>query len=428
MFMTSSCSGKCKSLSEMISRALLILATLVVAGQVSSAQQVNESIPLWQQIRDLKIERADAQRILVNKQIELSLAVVQWQRDQELAQQEVTKHDFELRKYQKGLYPAEQQRLSDEILLAEKKHEQGAIHLEWSEKLANKGLVSQESLQADIEGKTRLQEELDTTKEKLRTLKSITLPRTVLKLEMAVSEAKKSLLELHERLQVVRANFESQIELQQEEVGLLNMSIEKLEKELAQAEVSPNRPLADVQLQQQSLNVKRAQSSLTLATETLRISANSSQLKEQDSIRAVEMAELTLKELESSNGSVDREKLLESQNDVKAKLTFAQQQRNWGKRVLKKGYITSNQLTKFEIEYLEYQTALNTVNRDLFIHDEFTRQQQVVDARTRLLHMTEEKKRVEREIELSVTLAEAEVARCKEVLAAETTALEFLSK
>ncbi|MCH2359838.1 MAG: hypothetical protein MK329_02205 [Pirellulales bacterium] len=409
---------------------LLLNACLMVllGASLSTAQDSANDLPLWQQIRNLQIQRADIERKLVNKQIESALAVIQWKREEETAKQAVVNREFELRKYQKGLYPAEQQRLSDDVDLAQKKYEQGEIHLEWSEKLANKGLVSQESLRADIDSMTRLKDELKTAKDKLHVLNEIALPRTTLKIEMAVSAAKKMLVDHQNLLQITKANFDTQIQLQQEELNLLTSSIGKLQQDLKQAEIAEKSQLSKIQLRQQSLNVKRAESSLQLATDTLRLSASSSQLKQQDSVREIEMAELTLKELEVGNQSVDREKLLELQNEVKSKLTFAQQQRNWGKRVLKKGYITSNQLTKFEIQLLEHQTSLNAVNRDIYIYDEFIHQQQLVDARSRLQNVTSEKTRVDREIELAVTLAEAEVQRCRDVLAAEQKALEYLSK
>ena len=401
---------------------------VLLGASLSTAQDSANDLPLWQQIRNLQIQRADIERKLVNKQIESALAVIQWKREEETAKQAVVNREFELRKYQKGLYPAEQQRLSDGVDLAQKKYEQGEIHLEWSEKLANKGLVSQESLRADIDSMTRLKDELKTAKDKLHVLNEIALPRTTLKIEMAVSAAKKMLVDHQNLLQITKANFDTQIQLQQEELNLLTSSIGKLQQDLKQAEIAEKSQLSKIQLRQQSLNVKRAESSLQLATDTLRLSASSSQLKQQDSVREIEMTELTLKELEVGNQSVDREKLLELQNEVKSKLTFAQQQRNWGKRVLKKGYITSNQLTKFEIQLLEHQTSLNAVNRDIYIYDEFIHQQQLVDARSRLQNVTSEKTRVDREIELAVTLAEAEVQRCRDVLAAEQKALEYLSK
>jgi len=401
---------------------------ILLGASLSKAQDSANDLPLWQQIRNLQIQRADIERKLVNKQIESALAVIQWKRDEETAKQAVVNREFELRKYQKGLYPAEQQRLSDGVDLAQKKYEQGEIHLEWSEKLANKGLVSQESLGADIESMTRLKDELKAAKDKLHVLNEITLPRTILKIEMAVSAAKKTLVDHQNLLQITKANFDTQIQLQQEELNLLASSIARLQQDLKQSEAAEKSELSEIQRRQQSLNVKRAESSLKLATDTLRLSANTSQLKQQDSVREVEMAELTLKELEAGNQSLDREELLELQNEVKSKLTFAQQQRNWGKRVLKKGYITSNQLTKFEIQLLEHQTSLNAVNRDIYIYDEFTHQQQLVDARTQLQNVTSEKTRVDREIELAVTLAEAEVQRCRDVLAAEQKALEYLSK
>jgi hypothetical protein len=401
---------------------------VLLGASLSTAQDSANDLPLWQQIRNLQIQRADIERKLVNKQIESALAVIQWKREEETAEQAVVNREFELRKYQKGLYPAEQQRLSDDVDLAQKKYEQGEIHLEWSEKLANKGLVSQESLRADIDSMTRLKDELKTAKDKLHVLNEIALPRTTLKIEMAVSAAKKMLVDHQNLLQITKANFDTQIQLQQEELNLLTSSIGELQQDLKQAEIAEKSQLSKIQLRQQSLNVKRAESSLQLATDTLRLSASSSQLKQQDSVREIEMAELTLKELEVGNQSVDREKLLELQNEVKSKLTFAQQQRNWGKRVLKKGYITSNQLTKFEIQLLEHQTSLNAVNRDIYIYDEFIHQQQLVDARSRLQNVTSEKTRVDREIELAVTLAEAEVQRCRDVLAAEQKALEYLSK
>ena len=401
---------------------------VLLGASLSTAQDSANDLPLWQQIRNLQIQRADIERKLVNKQIESALAVIQWKREEETAKQAVVNREFELRKYQKGLYPADQQRLSDGVDLAQKKYEQGEIHLEWSEKLANKGLVSQESLRADIESMTRLKDELKTAKDKLHVLNEIALPRTTLKIEMAVSAAKKMLVDHQNLLQITKANFDTQIQLQQEELNLLTSSIGKLQQDLKQAEIAEKSQLSKIQLRQQSLNVKRAESSLQLATDTLRLSASSSQLKQQDSVREIEMTELTLKELEVGNQSVDREKLLELQNEVKSKLTFAQQQRNWGKRVLKKGYITSNQLTKFEIQLLEHQTSLNAVNRDIYIYDEFIHQQQLVDARSRLQNVTSEKTRVDREIELAVTLAEAEVQRCRDVLAAEQKALEYLSK
>ena len=401
---------------------------ILLGASLSTAQDSANDLPLWQQIRNLQIQRADIERKLVNKQIESALAVIQWKREEETAKQAVVNREFELRKYQKGLYPAEQQRLSDGVDLAQKKYEQGEIHLEWSEKLANKGLVSQESLGADIESMTRLKDELKAAKDKLHVLNEITLPRTILKIEMAVSAAKKTLVDHQNLLQITKANFDTQIQLQQEELNLLTSSIARLQQDLKQSEAAEKSELSAIQRRQQSLNVKRAESSLKLATDTLRLSANTSQLKQQDSVREVEMAELTLKELEAGNQSLDREELLELQNEVKSKLTFAQQQRNWGKRVLKKGYITSNQLTKFEIQLLEHQTSLNAVNRDIYIYDEFTHQQQLVDARTQLQNVTSEKTRVDREIELAVTLAEAEVQRCRDVLAAEQKALEYLSK
>ena len=401
---------------------------ILLGASLSKAQDSANDLPLWQQIRNLQIQRADIERKLVNKQIESALAVIQWKREEETAKQAVVNREFELRKYQKGFYPAEQQRLSDGVDLAQKKYEQGEIHLEWSEKLANKGLVSQESLGADIESMTRLKDELKAAKDKLHVLNEITLPRTILKIEMAVSAAKKTLVDHQNLLQVTKANFDTQIQLQQEELNLLTSSIARLQQDLKQSEAAEKSELSEIQRRQQSLNVKRAESSLKLATDTLRLSANTSQLKQQDSVREVEMAELTLKELEAGNQSLDREELLELQNEVKSKLTFAQQQRNWGKRVLKKGYITSNQLTKFEIQLLEHQTSLNAVNRDIYIYDEFTHQQQLVDARTQLQNVTSEKTRVDREIELAVTLAEAEVQRCRDVLAAEQKALEYLSK
>ena len=401
---------------------------ILLGASLSTAQDSANDLPLWQQIRNLQIQRADIERKLVNKQIESALAVIQWKREEETAKQAVVNREFELRKYQKGLYPAEQQRLSDGVDLAQKKYEQGEIHLEWSEKLANKGLVSQESLGADIESMTRLKDELKAAKDKLHVLNEITLPRTILKIEMAVSAAKKTLVDHQNLLQVTKANFDTQIQLQQEELNLLTSSIARLQQDLKQSEAAEKSELSAIQRRQQSLNVKRAESSLQLATDTLRLSANTSQLKQQDSVREVEMAELTLKELEAGSQSLDREELLELQNEVKSKLTFAQQQRNWGKRVLKKGYITSNQLTKFEIQLLEHQTSLNAVNRDIYIYDEFTHQQQLVDARTQLQNVTSEKTRVDREIELAVTLAEAEVQRCRDVLAAEQKALEYLSK
>ena len=401
---------------------------ILLGASLSTAQDSANDLPLWQQIRNLQIQRADIERKLVNKQIESALAVIQWKREEETAKQAVVNREFELRKYQKGLYPAEQQRLSDGVDLAQKKYEQGEIHLEWSEKLANKGLVSQESLGADIESMTRLKDELKAAKDKLHVLNEITLPRTILRIEMAVSAAKKTLVDHQNLLQVTKANFDTQIQLQQEELNLLTSSIARLQQDLKQSEAAEKSELSAIQRRQQSLNVKRAESSLQLATDTLRLSANTSQLKQQDSVREVEMAELTLKELEAGNQSLDREELLELQNEVKSKLTFAQQQRNWGKRVLKKGYITSNQLTKFEIQLLEHQTSLNAVNRDIYIYDEFTHQQQLVDARTQLQNVTSEKTRVDREIELAVTLAEAEVQRCRDVLAAEQKALEYLSR
>ena len=401
---------------------------ILLGASLSTAQDSANDLPLWQQIRNLQIQRADIERKLVNKQIESALAVIQWKREEETAKQAVVNREFELRKYQKGFYPAEQQRLSDGVDLAQKKYEQGEIHLEWSEKLANKGLVSQESLGADIESMTRLKDELKAAKDKLHVLNEITLPRTILKIEMAVSAAKKTLVDHQNLLQITKANFDTQIQLQQEELNLLTSSIARLQQDLKQSEAAEKSELSAIQRRQQSLNVKRAESSLQLATDTLRLSANTSQLKQQDSVREVEMAELTLKELEAGSQSLDREELLELQNEVKSKLTFAQQQRNWGKRVLKKGYITSNQLTKFEIQLLEHQTSLNAVNRDIHIYDEFTHQQQLVDARTQLQNVTSEKTRVDREIELAVTLAEAEVQRCRDVLAAEQKALEYLSK
>ena len=235
---------------------------VLMGASLSTAQDSANDLPLWQQIRNLQIQRADIERKLVNKQIESALAVIQWKREEETAKQAVVNREFELRKYQKGLYPAEQQRLSDGVDLAQKKYEQGEIHLEWSEKLANKGLVSQESLRADIDSMTRLKDELKTAKDKLHVLNEIALPRTTLKIEMAVSAAKKMLVDHQNLLQITKANFDTQIQLQQEELNLLTSSIGKLQQDLKQAEIAEKSQLSKIQLRQQSLNVKRAESSL----------------------------------------------------------------------------------------------------------------------------------------------------------------------
>ena len=94
---------------------------VLLGASLSTAQDSANDLPLWQQIRNLQIQRADIERKLVNKQIESALAVIQWKREEETAKQAVVNREFELRKYQKGLYPAEQQRLSDGVDLAQKK-------------------------------------------------------------------------------------------------------------------------------------------------------------------------------------------------------------------------------------------------------------------------------------------------------------------
>ena len=67
---------------------------VLLGASLSTAQDSANDLPLWQQIRNLQIQRADIERKLVNKQIEFALAVIQWKREEETAKQAVVNREF----------------------------------------------------------------------------------------------------------------------------------------------------------------------------------------------------------------------------------------------------------------------------------------------------------------------------------------------
>lgn len=294
-----------------------------------TAQPVHPEVAYADARHELVVRRVANERRLIEAKLAVALAKVQQTRYRQVE--------------------AIQQRsaLHDAIKLAKKRNEQAEERLHWSERLANKGLISQASLELDQAAAVRTAAELTTAEARLATFTNGGHTRRLRELATAirVAQAKQQLIQTTMTAELkeleAREHAAKDVVDEQVHVGSPETSLDLLQASLGRAktELAAQEKFHDSELE-------RAESAIATARRKL------AEINESPAAQTINQQQHLIRTIGEA-------------------LDAAQQQVAWSERVLRKGYLTPSEVQADRLRAMEKTIELKAAKLKLQLTEEF---------------------------------------------------------
>ena len=261
--------------------------------------------------------------------------------------------------------------LEDAIVLAKKRNEQADERRRWSERLANKGLISQASLELDEAAAKRTAVELSNARDRLATFNKNGHTSRMRKLAAAVKAAQAK----HDLIQTTMAGELSELHAKERAAEAT------FGKAVRQTNSGPGLDVLQAA-------VKRAESDLTGLAKF-----HNDELKRAED--AVDAARQRLAEFDRGEHA---QGLDEQRNEIRTlteSLEAAQQQVAWSERVLRKGYVTLAELEQDRLATMEKTIAVKAAKLKLKLAEEKLLPLELAELKASVTLAEQEKRRVE---------------------------------
>ena len=422
------------------------------------AVEIETGPSLDAQLNAARLRLASSEAAVLTAQQDAKIRALQQQRDVATAAGELRLLQLDSKAYRQG----EAARLRDDLVGSIELGRQRAIlaktRMDWSERLAEKGLVSQYGLVADRDAMQAAQEKLQVSTKTLKEFDTSAHQRQLAILERQVQLATTEVERIRRAGLVQQAKRKVGLAMRQAAQQLARVNLARLEKqESAKAgPIARETSTADGTDQRQLVraNIARrlairkvvAHGSVVEAGQVLvELDASRLQLDRQDHVDAQKLAktelerieeEITLVESQSeldrsqselavkaarlalveyTEGKFPRQKqaVVEKIDSMQDEVEAAERRLKWSQRVQKKGYLTPIKLDEDQLALAEQQHALAQLQHEMRIIEEHTYARDLAALQSQVEQAEAENKRTKTlaAAELEKTLARREAAK-----------------
>ena len=367
---------------------------------LSKSRRGAENEPLENQLHEAKLAEIDARVQLVEIGRQRIHHEVDQARKMARAELRLKLAQLDDEMYEQGEALRQRTMLQDEVALATERREQTAKQFEWSERLANKGYISQHVLELDQAAADAAGLKLKAAKNRLQVFQSHTHQRLTIESDATVASAQMEWKFLREVAQAQQDELTAkQLQAQRSHVSAMR-SIEGLVS--LQTESSgdgvpvPVVPALAAELERQKMSSKIAHA----VFQRVHTKALADQYRYQGNVEQSRSQLLAsraeLEEWLHGKASEKRHQKLIQVRTVAAELDTAQQKKEWSQRVVLKGYITPAEVDADQLQVKEKQAALRQAEFDLKIFDEYSQRRKQTELRANVAEAEREISRQER--------------------------------
>jgi HlyD family secretion protein len=148
----------------------------------------------------------------------------------------------DLEKYREGDKVLAEERAKEQIILGDEEHTRAKEKLEWSERLAKKGFLTNTELEADRLSLTSAKIKLDQAKREQEILVQYEIPRQVAELQANLAEAHRELERVNLQAEARLVDFKADKETNQAELALEEETLAKYKRQIERAKIyAPKR-------------------------------------------------------------------------------------------------------------------------------------------------------------------------------------------
>lgn len=364
--------------------------------------------------------------------------------------------------YCRGEAAREHSDLQGEVSLGYQRADLAATRLHWSERLAEKGLVSQYGLESDRSALETTQEKFKADKDRLQIFEGSAHQRQISILDRRQELANAEVDRVHRVDNMQKSTRDSNLGMRQAAFQLATNSFRRLEKRLAEKEqqasdtttaaplpqgeslavavraeiprslpiksvvghgdrVAPGDLIIEFDASELQLKNEKHQSEINRISiiveqvrENITLLESQSEFDQSQAQLGVTAAHLALAEYTEDTYPQQRQTLTEQIDSMSDRVEAAERRVDWSQRVIRKGYVTQMQVDEDELELAERKHDLDQLEQQLRILEQHDYQRQVTTFQSQLdLAM--------KEAEITKSLAEARVNKARaRLLSAET--------
>ncbi len=174
-----------------VERQLKIIWVIDEGTQVKKGDKLVEldASDLNDQLLKQKVRMADVLQNVQKAEDDLAIAESKTKTDRIAAENTLKIAQLDLNKYKEGDYLQTKRQLESSVALAEEDLKRAKDRLNWTQKLAGKGYVTQEDLEADQFAVKKTAIQLDSAKENLNLLQKFTFDRETTRLSTSLAQA-----------------------------------------------------------------------------------------------------------------------------------------------------------------------------------------------------------------------------------------------
>jgi len=319
--------------------------------------------------------------------------------------------------YRHGEATRQRQDLLGEVELAQRRLKLAESRLVWSERLAEKGLVSQFGLETDLAAKTEADEKLRSAQQKLKEFDSSAHQRQLSILDRQVQLAETDVERIRRTEKVQKAKRRVNLAMRETTRQLARKRLARLEEKQdtltrpnsprtvtndasqhrhpVHAAITQSLPIESIvahgtsvragdvivrfdvtgledELRKTEADAEQAAIEMERAREDLALVTSENELDISQSALAVKAAKLAL--VEYTEGEFPRQKqdIVETIDEMQGKVDAADRRLKWSERVIKKGYVTAMQLNEDQLKLAEQRHALAQLQHQLRILEQHT--------------------------------------------------------
>lgn len=181
--------------------------------------------------REISVRNAEAAYVKSKQNFEIQES--QNESDIARAEQDLEFARTDLRKFVEADKPLQLQQADEDIVLANEEYERAKDDLSWSEKLFEKGFLTQTELEADRLSLTRTKIQLEQAKRAKETLEAYELPKQEAQLEADLLEAERELARVELQAKARIADFEADLSTNEAKLKLETDKLERTREQLA---------------------------------------------------------------------------------------------------------------------------------------------------------------------------------------------------
>ncbi len=200
-----------------------------------------DTTDLNDQLLKQKIRNAEVEQKYKQAQDDLAIAESKAKSDLLAAENKAHIAELDVKKYKEGDFLQERRKKESAVALAEEELKRAEDKLEWTKRLAEKGYVTQNDLDADSFAVTKSKIQLESAREDLNLLNKFTYERETSKLETAMMEARGDLERVKLTNQREMAIKSTALEAAVSTADFERINMQNLERQIAKAIITAPR-------------------------------------------------------------------------------------------------------------------------------------------------------------------------------------------